>query len=690
LFHGDRSHLAGAGIEVGTLLPLGRLLKVIGVGAKGAVAAEDAARAARAAKEAPDAAQAIREALPEAKAASKERKAQVSKERAARIEKADEAGTGLAGEEQLHAELGALKGEIPATPFELLREGTLPEEHYQELLNRVKSSKALRPFEKVRARQALQRAYRQGKPLRDSEIRDLETVFGADARELKKPKLATFTDVVGIPRSLQASADLSFPLRQGLVLGARHPVISAKGFAKGARTFTSEKQYEKFLEKIHADPDFNEAMESGLDITELAPSERLQEGVREEQFPSALVERPVKVKGRNVNVPGRIVRASGRAFTATADYNRLYAFKKQKELAAKAGVEWDDRLRQDMAKFINTASGRGDLGSAQKFGPAANALFFSPKLAKSRIDLLNPVWYAKLHPRARREAARSMVNLGIAVTGLAAAATELGAQFETDPRSSQFAKIKVGDTRFDALGGLGQWMTFYAREGPAIGDAIGLPMEGGTVNAQGEFVPFGTAPGQSTAWDTLLRFGRSKAAPPVGLAADILDHQDFVGNPVTAKSELYRMSVPLVVQDTIDLYGNDKNVPYALLGYGIAATGVGMQTYKNQTPTQKQVTESKAKYQEWHDQATQVWHKSGGTGNLPAEVVRAKRNQIHVTNARVALKDQLGVSKLSDKQELAVMVGVLAEQPQFSQYRDTGCSRCRGRRRRMWRRSCRS
>src|SRR5690606_16281417 len=108
-----------------------------------------------------------------------------------------------------------------------------------------------------------------------------------------------------------------------------------------------------------------------------------------------------------------------------------------------------------LADFVNTATGRTQIKSKtlKSAQPLLNAIFFSPRFLASRAQMLNPAWYMRLPPQSRKRAAKSMLKLAGTGLALASLAKLGGADVETDPRSSDFMKIRIGDTRYDIWGG---------------------------------------------------------------------------------------------------------------------------------------------------------------------------------------------------------------------------------------------
>jgi hypothetical protein len=605
LLHGDVSHPLAAGLELGTLLPVFRLGRLLGRGRRAAKAVEEV-RAAETVSKGPKSPEAkVREALGPARRGRTEQNKLYSAERGARAGKAqaayEAAGGGVAGQK---AALGELKGELPRVQFQHLREGRITQEHMDSLASQIWEHPELQTYQKIHAMNGLLEAFNKGRIPQPSQIKLLQTVFGQDAaKELARISRARkvgqgAVNVLTIPRSLMASFDVSAPFRQGLVAGSRHPVLFSRNFAPMFKALTSEGSYQAILDEIHSRPSFQAMQDSGVKFTELGQDVTQ----REEQFMSNLAER--------IPVAGRGVRASGRAYTGFLDKMRADMFDEQVRLAAKAGVNVEDRSQlRSIARLVNSATGRGDLGPIESWAPAMNAMFFSPRLIASRVNMLNPLWYASLEPHARRQAIRSMVQLGAAASAVLGIGSYFGAKVGIDPRSADFAKLKIRDTRLDVLGGFQQ----YIRVGSQL--ATGQMINSST----GEISTIGTGPFQRTRLDILQQFAQGKYSPPVSFVNDFFKGTDFAGQPFSVKKEVLQRVVPLVAQDSYDLYHNTGSIPLALLGYAISAFGIGSQTYATSSTAQK-------KFKAWHSEAEKNW-KALHSSPLPLIVVRAARDK---------------------------------------------------------------
>ncbi len=227
-------------------------------------------------------------------------------------------------------------------------------------------------------------------------------------------------------------------------------------------------------------------------------------------------------------------------------------------------------------------------------------------------------FYTKLPPAIRKAAAIDMAKftgVGLATLGLMLAYKKAtgddSIEIESDPRSSDFGKIKVGNTRWDIWGGFQP----YAR---LISQVVSG--ESKSANTGRIYELDGKKFGGRTTFDQLGTFGRGKLAPTWGEVADYfsrrtldqktLDHTFDIpfyseDNPsqghITLTDELLKNVTPLLFNDVIDAM-KDKGVS-ALFTVGVpSALGVGVQTYsptpsKNETHQQRQQKQQRQQVQ---------------------------------------------------------------------------------------------
>ena len=379
-------------------------------------------------------------------------------------------------------------------------------------------------------------------------------------------------DVWNLPKSLEASVDMSAPFRQGFVLSAGNPKAATRAFKEMfVQAFSSEK-YSNWLHNLRMMPEYQDMKASGLYIAE--PNVKLT--AREESFLSNFAEK-IPIIGETLNlgkfkIPGLgLISKSNRAYTAYLNKLRSDVFIYEINNLKDQGIEFRDAPQEykAIANFINNATGRGNLGPLEMTAPILNGFFFSPRFVASRINLLNPTTYITMPPKARKVAMRNMlayIGFYVLIASMAKAAWPDDVEIEMDPRSTDFGKLKIkGKTRFDLGAGFQQVVRFISQF------ISGESKRGLRIN-------------EESRKDILERFVRSKFAPMAGVSYDFITGKDFVGYPIKFDSldsyqhELSKVAVPLYIQDMQTIYKQDG--PTGILTSGLPAFfGVGVQNY---------------------------------------------------------------------------------------------------------------
>jgi hypothetical protein len=506
-------------------------------------------------------------ALKEAKPLRAEQEEIYTKIRSERIKKAIEVGGEVGGEKGYYTKLSKMKGEMDKVKFESIRE-KIGQEDIDSLFSTINDSIEISEFEKLSAGKGLAKLFGEfgGNVPTEGELSLLNKIFGSELTDAALSKRSLFKkakdvglDILNIPRSLMASFDVSAPLRQGLFLTGR-PKQFVPAFRDMFKYLFSEKSYAALAENISKRPTYDIMKKSGLAITEMGKTL----SVREEKFMSSYAEK--------IPIIGSGVRASGRAYSGFLSKLRADVFDDIVKKASDVGIK-ENQFYSDVAKFINTATGRGGLGSLEGASVALNSFFFSPRLMSSRINMLNPQFYISLHPQARKEALKSLLAFGGIAATTASLAALGGAKVGTDPRSANFMKLKFGNNRYDFLGGFQQPVRAAAQliSGQVVSSTTGKVMTLGE----------GYRP--LTRTDIISRFLESKEAPVVSFATALLRGKTNTGEVFDAPTEIANRFVPMVAQDMIDFYKETggKGIAMALpvmLGVGAMSYG-GVQSY---------------------------------------------------------------------------------------------------------------
>jgi hypothetical protein len=371
-------------------------------------------------------------------------------------------------------------------------------------------------------------------------------------------------------RSVLTSADVSAVARQGGFFNFGHPIQMVQELPQMFRAGLSRQGAVAAAESLRERPNWALYQRAGLELTEL-------EGVlgkMEEAYMGRWTQK----------IP--IVAASARAYVAFLNRQRADMFDALVAFVGRKGTV-SDAEAEALANFVNGATGRGTLWKFKQAAVGLATVFFSPRYATSRFQLLfgAPFFHEGATGRVKvaiaKEYARTALGLGIFYSMVMAAAEMFAAfyggepeeyvQIESDPRSADFGKIKIGNTRIDPLFGLSQTTVLLSRvAGGQTKDAYGRLQD-----LSGKDKPFG----KSDIVDVLARFLRAKLSPAAGAVVDVTAREGYIGEPVTVTSLPLDLSIPLALRDVyeaIEEHGISKGVALGLT----AIFGLGLQTYQ--------------------------------------------------------------------------------------------------------------
>lgn len=372
-------------------------------------------------------------------------------------------------------------------------------------------------------------------------------------------------NLVSLPRAIMASADVSAPLRQGaiLTLPPTQWGSAAKATLRMFQSFSTAK-YKQIGKQINLHEDAETARESGLYLS-TDKSGLLTK--KEEDF----------ISGWADKIP--LVKHSEQAYKTYLDSLRMDSFARYKKSIDKTkglSEEQKQKAYQAAAEWINTATGRGSLGSHfESAMPTLSKVLFAPRYAASRIQVLNPYTYAKnaRTPEGRavlKNQMSDMVQYAGMVSLTLALASAAGATVGLDPEDPDFLKIKVGQTRYDVLAGLQQPMRLFYRLGAAVSDRL-----------KGEKPERNQSVG-----DISKKFVRSKLAPVPSFLWDYFEAKDFIGRDFEMKRAVLDRVVPLMWKDMADAYEKEGGAGAAKILP--AAFGIGVQNYGERTGATKE------------------------------------------------------------------------------------------------------
>lgn len=331
-------------------------------------------------------------------------------------------------------------------------------------------------------------------------------------------------DVLLLPRALQASYDLSNNLRQGLMLSVGHTAEGLDSFVSSFRALLDEDYARAVDARLRTGPAAELRERAGLFLAKR--DGELNE--LEENFMSRLAKR----------IPG--IKQSERAYVTGLNQLRADVFDAQVGHWSRSGIRPTEQRIHDLARYVNAATGRGGLGAFEDMAPFLNAAFFSPRFFTSRIEVWQSILGPNVSPEVRKLAAKNMVKfVGVNLAALGLAKLSGLVDVELDPRSSDFGKFRIGDTRID----------FWASNQPIARFIANMIMgEGKSASSGGVF--------DLDRDDAFLSFLRSKLSPGGSFLADASLGEDPIGdaafdlnNPLMSGFE---RGAPLFFQDVFE------------------------------------------------------------------------------------------------------------------------------------------
>lgn len=522
-------------------------------------------------KPVPEPVQKLMDALDTSKGLNKEQAEIYRTERAEKFKKA--ADIPVTDEDSAHAKLAAMQGEhtkVSQVPPEL------DQDDINSLYGMINQPSKFTQADQLHAITGLGKVLN-GQVPQDNEISIMEKVYGSQLVNQIRGSSGNIqprnllSEALNLPRAMETAIHFTAPFRQG------GPLVGTAAWFKAwpdmIKAAASENTYQDIMKSIEERPNFARyvgsngelqpslAERAGLSMTEL--TSKLNK--REEDLQSTLAEK----------VPG--IRMSNRGYTTFLNKLRADTFddliNQYKGLAKDSGDVSKDPtknnvLLKQIGSAVNVATGRGDLFTGGDYNALLNGLFFSPRLMSSRLQMmgqmLNPKNYINLsEPTRKFYLASGMRSAALWVT-LASLAKMGGADVSLDPTSSDFGKIKIGNTRLDPGQGFQQYLVLAAR----------MAKGGYTSSTSNQYHQYGGKYGDETRRDALVDFAANKLAPIPKYVNDALTATNHA--PFSVGDRTMRLFTPILIQDMSDLMQDNPNLATTLLG---PLVGFGESTY---------------------------------------------------------------------------------------------------------------
>jgi len=417
--------------------------------------------------------------------------------------------------------------------------------------------------------------------------------------KLTEKTMSVASDVVNSQRAVITAYDLSAPLRQGGILSLSHPLRATRAYVNMLRAAKSEKAAAAVMNGIKSRRYYELYEGSGLYLAEAGEgSEEVFKAIFAKKIPG------VNMSERAYNAYLNTLRADSfdsllEALKASSNKQALKAGNAEYEkyvsgLSDEGFSSIDEALSsvkdaqkkiadeivknsvsqkelEAIANYVNVATGRGDIGSLQKYAEELSTVFFAPKLTASRWQFLFG------QPLARGTARTRMIIAGeygkyIAGLGTLYGLAQLsGAEVSWDMRSNDFGVIRYGQNRINPLSGLGKHAIFAGRI-----------ISGQFVGASGKAESIYDDKGRNN-WDDITeRYARSTLSPLYGTAVTLATGRGIDGKPYRVKDIPYDL-LPLSARDVYEQY-RSKGIGAATAMSLISLHGGGIDTYEKKEP----------------------------------------------------------------------------------------------------------
>jgi uncharacterized coiled-coil protein SlyX len=370
-------------------------------------------------------------------------------------------------------------------------------------------------------------------------------------------------NVYDTARLLMTTGEFSFILRQGKVGVLSHPIMAAKALPNTFRALIADPVAAEALNlEVLNHPEAAAARSAKLHLVEAGASLSKQE----ELLMGKIVGKELPVIKHLVKIPEHFNQAA----EVFLNRMRFDMWRQMRKVGMSAAEE------KQLAMFVNEATGRGGLGSLEAAAVPLGRVMFSPRYFASRVQLAagHSLWGGTAATRRiiAGEYAKTLVGLGLYYTGLYLAFTAAGDEpkIGDDPRSSDFGKVKIGNSRIDPLAGVAQVIVFAART--ATGEKA--TSSGRVRSIRGEGIPYG---GQK--WtDVAADFARSKLHPVPGAIANLFNGTDLGGNKADLTNQALNLSAPVTYMDIYQAL-EEQDLPEGVALGLLAMFGEGLQTY---------------------------------------------------------------------------------------------------------------
>ena len=320
--------------------------------------------------------------------------------------------------------------------------------------------------------------------------------------------ISGLSEVTGSMRTIQASADISAPMIQGLVTLFSKPEAFVQGVVKSLQRWRDPEVLAKYLAEPETQAILAEAKGLGVGASGADLFEGMATLMSRAQSTLPNPAKPVASIGK---AAANLLKTSEGSFNTFGTVARVEWAKAVIDQYRQAGKipEMVDMINHSTGIYMSRLAGVSPTQAAIESG----VLFFAPRYTRSAVALVGDVLKGGPVAKETIDSLGTMLIAGVA--GYMHFANLLGQKPMLDPKDSRFLSVDVDGNRV----GIG---TVWVSTARALGSIAADP--GKAINP---------LEGMS---NPIFRWWRGRSAPLTSYALDLINEETFVGTPLTSFS----------------------------------------------------------------------------------------------------------------------------------------------------------
>lgn len=401
--------------------------------------------------------------------------------------------------------------------------------------------------------------------------------------------------MLGVQRAVQLGIDFSTTLIQGAGI-VTEPKFW-KSVSQGFKNAFSKQQQKDMTARIMGDPLFDSAKNSGLRLP-VASIElfKKEESVLFNKFKTAY-KNPVvsKLAGGANEILGFFDR-----YVSSISQARFDIWKQMYQTAKDAGSDLSKKELEELSSMVNTISGSSNLGRFEKNAPELNVALFSARLLVTKLKMIaSPATISAHYVKkslgkttvaedvANGKRLRALLGISGAIAGMITVSKMSGKDVETDPKASNFGKMKVGNRMVDLTLGYGSYIRttaqLYSGEKKTQEGIIKKTRPLTDEEKETEIRARNIKGAEIGRGDVVFSFMRGKIAAMPSLLWDVFTQETYSGKKPTIESSVNDKAKPLFVGEFWEIL-QDEEMSGAWKSFLIPFAGLGVGGY-TQEPT---------------------------------------------------------------------------------------------------------